>query len=448
MRDRTFSVVVLLVILGLALSQATVEQRAAAAVRQSAARGRQGGTPEAQLPEGRGREQVEAACSKCHGLQVLPSSFGYTKEGWQDRISTMIALPVDTSNVISMYLAEHFPPKPAPTAILISGPVTVNIREWLVPTLGSRPHDPLAADDGSIWWTGQFVDKVGRLDPRSGTFREFPIPVGSQPHGLIEDRNDRIWYTAIRKGVIGRLDPSTGEVREYSLNDPAARGPHTPIFDKEGMLFFTLQSGHVGRLNPVNGEMRIAKTPSENTYPYGIQINSRGIPWYVDFRGNRIGRVDPVTMEITEYPLPDPAARPRRLAITPDNVIWYTDFARGYIGRFDPSTGKVKEWLSPGGSDSNPYGIAAIGRMVWYSESGIRPNTLVRFDTETERFQTWAIPSGGGVIRNMMATRDGDLVVACSGVNRVGLVEIGSRGSQPRTANRKRSNRVASRRDQ
>jgi hypothetical protein len=42
---------------------------------------------------------------------------------------------------------------------------------------------------------------------------------------------------------------------------------------------------------------------------------------------------------------------------------------------------------------------------IWYSESGVRPNTLVRFDSETETFQTWAIPSGGG--RNMMATSDG-----------------------------------------
>ena len=32
---------------------------------------------------------------------------------------------------------------------------------------------------------------------------------------------------------------------------------------------------------------------------------------------------------------------------------------------------------------------------------------LVRFDPKTERFQTWAIPSGGGVVRNMMPTPDG-----------------------------------------
>ena len=59
----------------------------------------------------------------------------------------------------------------------------------------------------------------------------------------------------------------------------------------------------------------------------------------------------------------------------------------------------------------------------------MRTNTLVRFDPRTERFQTWTIPSGGGVVRNMMKTPDGNLVMAESGVNRVALVEIQNSGS-------------------
>ena len=197
---------------------------------------------------------------------------------------------------------------------------------------------------------------------------------------------------------------------EADLLPDGARGPHTPIFDQSGTLWFTLQSGMVGRLVPETG----------------VQVNSHGVPWYVDFRGNRVGSIDPETMEITEYTLPSADARPRRLALTPDDVVWYTDFTRGYLGRFDPAIGEVREWLSPGGPESRPYGIAAVDNVVWYSESGVRQDTLVRFDTETEVFQTWLIPSGGGVIRNMMATTDGNLVLACSAVNRVALVEVGN----------------------
>jgi len=70
------------------------------------------------------------------------------------------------------------------------------------------------------------------------------------------------------------------------------------------------------------------------------------------------------------------------------------------------------------------YGIASIHDVIWYSESGVKPNTVVRFDPKTEKFQTWIIPSGGGVVRNVSVTRDGNLALACSGVNRVALVEI------------------------
>ena len=54
----------------------------------------------------------------------------------------------------------------------------------------------------------------------------------------------------------------------------------------------------------------------------------------------------------------------------------------------------------------------------------MKPNTMVRFDPKTEKFQTWTIPSGGGVVRNVDVTRDGNIAIACSGVNRVGLVQI------------------------
>jgi len=106
-------------------------------------------------------------------------------------------------------------------------------------------------------------------------------------------------------------------------------------------------------------------------------------------------------------------------------VIWYGDYSRGYLGRFDPKTGKATEWPSPGGPKSQPYGIAVVNDVIWYSESAVRPNTLVRFDPKTEQFQTWIIPGGGGVVRNMKVTSDGNLVLAESGVNKVALVEIG-----------------------
>ena len=134
--------------------------------------------------------------------------------------------------------------------------------------------------------------------------------------------------------------------------------------------------------------------------------------------------VDPKTLEFREYPLPDSASRPRRLAITSDDIVWYSDFPRGYLGRLDPATGTVTEWQSPSGPKSEPYGISAINDIIWYSESGSTPNMVVRFDPKTAKFQSWAIPGGGNIVRNTSVTREGDFVLANSLVNAVTMVKI------------------------
>jgi virginiamycin B lyase len=241
----------------------------------------------------------------------------------------------------------------------------------------------------------------------------------------VADLDGNIWFTANSKGYIGKLDPRTGKVKEYPMPDPAARDPHTLIFDPTGVLWFTVQGGNfVGRLDPRTGTIRLKRSPTPNSKPYGIVINTKGIPIFCEFGTNKLASIHPDTMEITEYLLPE-GARPRRLTVAPANMIFYTDYARGYLGRLDPEQKKIEEWVSPGGPESKPYGIAATpDGMIWFSESGVRPNTIVRFDPKTRAFSTWPIPSGGGVIRHMVATPDGNVYIACSGVNKVGIVRV------------------------
>src|SRR5436309_2360043 len=94
----------------------------------------------------------------------------------------------------------------------------VAIREWDVPTPHSRPHDPAVAPDGSLWYTGQVANKLGRLDPNTGQIKEYPLQTpDSGAHGLVADTAGNIWFTAIAKGYIGKLDPKSGEVTEYHM---------------------------------------------------------------------------------------------------------------------------------------------------------------------------------------------------------------------------------------
>ena len=62
---------------------------------------------------------------------------------------------------------------------------------------------------------------------------------------------------------------------------------------------------------------------------------------------------------------------------------------------------------------------------IWYSESNLTPNTIVRFDPKDNSFMKWPIPSGGNVLRHFVPSKDGSKIyIASSGVNKVGVVEI------------------------
>jgi virginiamycin B lyase len=388
-----------------------------------AQRGR-GRGPAPTLPDGEGKEMVQTLCVGCHSLNNITQGWGYDKQDWDQLISSMVKLPPDTQNLVTTYLGEHFSAKTRPASVLVPGPMKVDIKEWVVPSLGSRPHDPLAASDGSIWWTGMFANVLGRLDPKTGAMKEYKLKIpNSGPHGLTEDKQGNIWFTANTGGYVGKLDPKTGEITEYKMPDPAARDPHTPRFDVRGNLWFTLQQANmVGRLNPQTGEIKLVTLPSPRSNPYGMVMTSKNVPVVCEFGTNKIATFDLDTMAIKEYTLPNQDARPRRIAITSDDLIWYADYGSGHLGRLNLATGEVKEWPSPSGPRSQPYGIMAINDVIWYSETAVRPNTLVRFDPKTEKFQSWPIPSGGGVIRNMSLAKDGSLAMAESGVNRVALV--------------------------
>ena len=302
----------------------------------------------------------------------------------------------------------------------------VTIHEWDVPTKGAHPHDPAVGLDGALWFTEQMANKLGRLDPTTGQFKEYSLVEGknSGPHGLVADRDGNIWYTANFGGYIGKLDPRTGKVTEYQMPDESVDDPHTAVFDARGILWFTAQGGNaVGRLDTRTGKIELKKVQTESALPYGIQIDSKGIPFFCELGTNKMGKIDPATISITEYKLPE-GARPRRLAIAADDSVYFTDFKGGNLGRLDPASGTVKMWVSPGGPDSGPYGIAITpDGKVWYSESGVKPNTIIQFDPQTEKFARAAIPSGGGVVRNMATTADGRVYIACSGVDKVGVVE-------------------------
>jgi virginiamycin B lyase len=372
------------------------------------------------LPEGKGKHLVEFACTQCHGLNQITRSPGYNSaEEWRYLFSSMVNLADSQANTVAEYLATNFPEKPGKRPTLIPGEHVIEIEEFLMPTLGQRTRDPIEGPDGDIWWTGMWGSLVGHLDRETGETEEYHLPPTARPHSIVPGPDGNIWYTGNSNATIGKLNPEDGTVTEFTTK---ARDPHTPIFHPNGKLYFTSQqAGMIGRLDINTGELKEVETRSK---PYGIQVGKDGKLWIAYNGTNAIGAMDPDTMAIRFYTVPNEASRVRRLGLDSKGIVWYVNSTRGRIGRLDPATGDIKEWSSPSGPTSHPYALVVVDNIVWYNESGMRPDTLVRFDPETEVFQSWAMPSGVGINRRMWVTEDKDILIHQTSSNRVGIVRI------------------------
>ena len=240
--------------------------------------------PPQDFPEGPGRETFVAVCGGCHDINRARA--GYTPAGWNMLVNMMqnmdAPVPPEQWPTVATYLMKSFPERPRPPAAVINGPAQASLKMWAVPTLGSRPHDPLATKGGAIWWTGQLSNKLGRLDPKTGAIKEYSLKTPyTGPHGLTEDGSGNIWFTGNNAGLIGKLDPNSGLVTEYKLPDAAARDPHTLIFDKEGILWFTVQQANrIGRLDPKSGEIKEYPLKTPQTGPHGLVEDKDGNIWF------------------------------------------------------------------------------------------------------------------------------------------------------------------------
>src|SRR6185295_10840939 len=117
------------------------------------------------LPPGNAKSLVETECTTCHEVTMITTA-QHTHQDWQLLVERMVSaganIPKNQMAMVVDYLAKGFPEKDVPKAVIVPGAVKVTFKEWKVPTVGSRPHDPLATHDGYLWYTGQYANVLGR----------------------------------------------------------------------------------------------------------------------------------------------------------------------------------------------------------------------------------------------------------------------------------------------
>jgi virginiamycin B lyase len=119
------------------------------------------------------------------------------------------------------------------------------LSKFYPPTKG-KPQRLEVDADGIVWFTERRGGKIGRFDPKTETFREYPLPGPEpSPYAIGIDRNNMIWYSSHEQDTLGRLDPRSGDVTEYPY-------PHSEISMRE---FFLDRQGRMWFASSVNNKI-------------------------------------------------------------------------------------------------------------------------------------------------------------------------------------------------
>lgn len=212
---------------------------------------------------------------------------------------------------------------------------------------GSRPHDAAPGPAGQIWYTGQRRGVLGIIDIASGNVREVPLGEGSAPHGVIQGADGKAYITDGGQNAIVRYDPSTEKIDVWKLpEDSGYTNLNTPVFDGDGVLWFTGQNGIYGRVDPADGVVSVFKDPGGRG-PYGITATPSGEVWYVSLAGSHLAHVDRANNSVTIVEPPDASAGTRRVWSDSKGDLWVTGWNSGKLYRYHIDSGTWDQWPLP-----------------------------------------------------------------------------------------------------
>src|SRR5208337_4512721 len=122
------------------------------------------------------------------------------------------------------------------TPAMASSGLPKYIDEYAVPTPDSAPLAITADKNRIVWFTESNASKLGRFDPATDTFKEYPVPGVGDMWGITVDQNGYVWLTqyagkgsvnpggAIVGGGHGRLLRFNPGTWNFTIVDIAASG--------------------------------------------------------------------------------------------------------------------------------------------------------------------------------------------------------------------------------
>jgi streptogramin lyase len=377
------------------------------------------------------QKRILSRCVNCHSIERVVSS-KYTKDEFikvMERMASysnnsffmkpqvrMVARDMERfvpeADKDAAYLASinlstgerKFEPKPLPR---VSGRGTrVVITEYDLPRKDCQPHDVIVDKDGIVWYSDFSDQFLGRFDPKTLAFKEYPVPLQRDgwPTGALDlevDPDGNLWLALMFQAGLAKFDKKTEKMQTFQLHKDVLKedsqqamvgAQHWTVDGKVWMNDPSLPGLH--RIDLKTGETESWR-PYENLPKaphsvYGVYADKENNAWFMDFGGENVGFIDAKTKAVTLYPTPTKRSRPRRGRFDDEGKLWFAEFGGERIGMFDTKTRMFKEWALPT-QEFVPYDVVRDKNGdVW--AGGMNADKVLRMDTETGKVVEYPLP--------------------------------------------------------
>jgi virginiamycin B lyase len=266
----------------------------------------------------------------------------------------------------------------------------------------SDPHDaPMAiaaAADGTIWFTIDQAESIGRV--RGGHIDWLRTPGRNfEPLGLAVAGDGSAWYTDIERGAVMHMRPS-GEVSQFALDSAIVRLGRLAIGPDGSVWVADITGGGISSLK--DGTFTQHEIGSGGGGPYGVAVTAAGVVWATLQGDGKLVRIEPGGTPVT-MDLPRPGTVPTDIAVGPDGSVWFLQFRANRIGRW--RDGRFSDF-DVAKENAGLSGLAVAGDgAVWFGM--IRSSSLGRL--RDGRVETFRLPRDNARPYSLAADPDGNI---------------------------------------
>ena len=369
---------------------------------------------------GTGEEKatLQKRCSGCHSWQQIFRS-RYDEHGWSLIVDRMMHFSGTAIAVRNRALADAEPEYTLLVKWLsrVRGPdsqdapvrvfprprgrsARVVVTEFELPRQLLALHDAGIDGQGNIWFTSHKTRYVGKMDPKTGIFTEYTLPLtpGAMPgsHHVKVDKNGIAWISENWAHQLNRLDPATGDVKQVRIESSIPiNAPSFGNFtlDADGFVW-DARANRVTKLDPATGKV-VKEYPLQTVSSYDNLISYDGKYWAGSGPanwGNTAQMLEIATGKWLNLNTGAHFATPKRGGFDPSGNAWFGG-ADGALIELNAKAGRIEEHWPP--IAPHPYtdfyeAMPDKNGEVWAGV--LHGRQMLRFNPKTDHWTVYQMP--------------------------------------------------------